>query len=200
VLVDGKEVDGPGSDRVVMFQESALFPWLNVLQNIEFGLKMKGFGMKERGRLALRYLDLVSLGHFRDSYVHELSGGMKQRVALARALAMEPEILLMDEPFAALDAQSRDQFHRELQQIWMKTKKTIVFVTHNVSEAVCLGDRVIVLTYRPGRVKKEFKVSYPRPREYRGAPRLAAITAKVLGELKDEFTKSTREALHENGG
>jgi NitT/TauT family transport system ATP-binding protein len=124
---------------------------------------------------------------------------MKQRVALARALAMEPEILLMDEPFAALDAQSRDELHQELQRIWVNTKKTIVFVTHNVSEAVCLGDRVLILTYRPGRVKKEFKVVYPRPREFRGAPRLAAITSKVLAQLKDEFRKSTRDSLHEDG-
>ncbi len=197
VLVDGSEVTGPGPDRVIMFQESALFPWLSVAQNVEFGLKMRGMPDKERGRVAADYLRLVSMDHFGGSFVHELSGGMKQRVALARALAMEPDILLMDEPFAALDAQSRDQFHLELQRIWMKTKQTIVFVTHNVSEAVALGDRVIVLTYRPGRVKKEFRVAYPRPREFRGEPELARLTSKVLDTLKAEFTRSTKEALHE---
>ncbi|MFH0884648.1 MAG: ABC transporter ATP-binding protein [Candidatus Micrarchaeota archaeon] len=197
VLVSGKEVRGPGPDRVVMFQESALFPWLSAVQNIEFGLKMKGVGEKERRRVARHYLGLVNLERFENSFVHELSGGMKQRVALARALAMEPEVLLMDEPFAALDAQSRDQFHIELQQIWMKTGQTIVFVTHNVSEAVCLGDRVILLTYRPGRVKKEFHVDYSRPRESRGVPKLAAIASRILGELKVEFERYMKEALHD---
>lgn len=197
VLIDGKAVGGPGPDRVVMFQESALFPWLTVVQNIEFGLKMKGLGEKERRETALEFLSLVSLERFENSYIHELSGGMKQRVALARALAMEPEVLLMDEPFAALDAQSRDQFHIELQQIWMKTGQTIVFVTHNVSEAVCLGDRVILLTYRPGKVKKEFHVDYPRPRESRGVPKLASIASRVLDELKVEFERYMTEAFHD---
>jgi len=197
VLLDGNEVRGPGPDRVVMFQESALFPWLTAVQNIEFGLKMKGVDAKERRLLALKFLKLVSLERFQNSFVHELSGGMKQRVALARALAMEPEVLLMDEPFAALDAQSRDQFHFELQQIWMKTGQTIVFVTHNVSEAVCLGDRVVLLTYRPGKVKKEFLVDYPRPRESRGVPKLAAIASRILSELKVEFERYMKEALHD---
>ena len=197
VLINGKEVQGPGPDRVVMFQESALFPWLTAIENIEFGLKMKGVDGKEREKLAHRYLKLVNLERFRNSYVHELSGGMKQRVALARALAMEPEVLLMDEPFAALDAQSRDQFHIELQQIWMKTGQTIIFVTHNVSEAVSLGDRVVVLTYRPGRIKREFHVEYPRPRESRGVAGLAAITSDILAELRVEFERYMTEALHD---
>jgi len=197
VRVGGREVREPGPDRVVMFQESALFPWLTAIQNIEFGLKMKGVGEKERRKTALKYLNLVNLERFENSYVHELSGGMKQRVALARALAMEPQVLLMDEPFAALDAQSRDQFHIELQQIWMKTGQTIIFVTHNVSEAVCLGDRVVLFTYRPGRVKKEFQVVYPRPRESRGVPKLAAITSRILGELRVEFERYMAEALHD---
>lgn len=200
VLIDGKEIRGPGPDRVVMFQESALFPWLTAIQNVEFGLKMKGVPEKERKEAALRYLRLVSLQRFENSYVHELSGGMKQRVALARALAMEPEVLLMDEPFAALDAQSRDQFHVELQQIWMKTGQTIIFVTHNVSEAVCLGDRVVLFTYRPGRVKKEYKVEYPRPRESRGVPKLASISSRILDELRVEFERYMTEALHDGRG
>lgn len=197
VLVNGTKVGGPGPDRVVMFQESALFPWLTAIQNIEFGLRMMGVGETERRKRALRYLSLVSLERFKNSYVHELSGGMKQRVALARALAMEPEVLLMDEPFAALDAQSRDQFHIELQQIWMKTGQTIIFVTHNVSEAVCLGDRVVLFTYRPGRIKREFRIDYPRPRESRGVPRLSAITSRILGELRVEFERYMAEALHD---
>jgi len=193
VLLDGKPAVGPAPDRVVMFQEAALFPWLTVMENVEFGLRMKNLGKEERRRIATRYLDMVRLSHFGDSFVHELSGGMKQRTALARALAMDPDILLMDEPFAALDAQTRDRFHLELQQIWMKTKKTIIFVTHNVSEAVCLGDRVLVLSYRPGRIKKEFVVGHPRPREYRATPELAGITARVLDQLREEVEKAERE-------
>jgi NitT/TauT family transport system ATP-binding protein len=195
VLVNGREVDGPAPDRVMMFQEAALFPWLTVIENVEFGLEMQGVGRAERRKRAEKHLGLVRLSHFRDSFVHELSGGMKQRVALARALAMDPDILLMDEPFAALDAQTRDRFHLELQQIWMKTKKTILFVTHNVSEAVCLGDRVLVLSYRPGRIKKEFKVDRPRPREYRTTPELAGITAMVLDELREEVDKAIKEEM-----
>ncbi|MCI0504005.1 ABC transporter ATP-binding protein [Candidatus Micrarchaeota archaeon] len=197
VLIGGKEVKGPGRDRVVMFQESALFPWLTAIQNIEFGLKMKGVREKERKGLALHYLGLVSLERFGNSYIHELSGGMKQRVALARALAMDPEVLLMDEPFAALDALSRDQFHKELQEIWMKTGHTIIFVTHNVSEAVCLGDRVVLFTYRPGKVKEEFCIEYPRPRESRGAPKLDAIESKILRELEVEYARYREEMLHD---
>jgi len=195
VLLDGKGIEGPKPDRVMMFQEAALFPWLTVSQNVEFGLKMKGMSGKERRAIALGYLKLVRLSRFKDSNVHELSGGMKQRVALARALAMDPEVLLMDEPFAALDAQTRDRFHLELQQIWAKTRKTIVFVTHNVSEAVALGDRVLMLTYRPGRIKKEFKVDYPRPRQFRRSPELAGITAKVLDELEVEMNRAMKEEL-----
>ncbi len=193
VIINDKEVSGPGPDKVFMFQESALFPWLSVIENIEFGLKMKGMPKNEREVQSLKYLKMVRLARFKDSFVHELSGGMKQRVALARALVMEPDILLMDEPFAALDAQTRDGFHHELQEIWMKTKKTIIFVTHNVSEAVCLGDRVVILTFRPGRVKKEFLINYPRPRHYRDSPELANTTAKVLDELKDEVDKAAQE-------
>jgi NitT/TauT family transport system ATP-binding protein len=195
IHMDGHEIKGPGPGRVIMFQESALFPWLTVVQNIEFGLKMNGVPDMERNEIALKQLGLVGLSGFKDAYVHELSGGMKQRVALARALAMDPEVLLMDEPFASLDAQTRDRLHLELQQIWMKTKKTIVFVTHNVSEAGCLGDRVVVLTYRPGRIKKQFKVDRPRPRHYRTEPELATITSKVLEELQGEVDKADKAAV-----
>lgn len=197
VFVDGGEVRGPGPDRVVMFQEAALFPWLTVLENIEFGMKMQGVGERERRTRALNHLELVGLGNFADAWVHELSGGMKQRAALARALAMEPSVLLMDEPFAALDAQSRDRLHDDLQRIWMKSRKTIVFVTHNVSEAVTLGDRVVLLTYRPGRVKREFKVGEKRPRKSRGVPKLDEITLRILDELKVESDRYVEEAYHD---
>ncbi|HSB46810.1 MAG TPA: ABC transporter ATP-binding protein [Candidatus Bilamarchaeum sp.] len=196
VLVGGKEVAGPGPDRVVMFQESALFPWLSVIQNVEFGLRMKGgFSKEETRERAKKHLKMVRLSKFGDSFVHELSGGMKQRVALARALAMEPEILLMDEPFAALDAQTRDRFHTELQDIWSSTGKTVVFVTHNVSEAVCLGDRVAVMTYRPGRIKKEFGVGLPRPRKSRGSAPLAKTASRILEQLDREVDRALMEEL-----
>lgn len=195
ILVNNSEITSPDPNRILMFQESALFPWLTVIENVEFGLKMRNIDEKKRRSVALEHLKLVHLSKFKDSYVHELSGGMKQRVALARALATDPDILLMDEPFAALDAQTRDNFHIELQQIWSKTKKTIIFVTHNVSEAVCLGDRVIVMTYRPGRIKSEFKVHYPRPRRYRDNPELAKISSDILDSLKDEIDKATKVEL-----
>jgi NitT/TauT family transport system ATP-binding protein len=195
VIVDGKAVEGPGPERVMMFQESALFPWLSVRQNVEFGLRMSGVPEGQRAEVVEKYLKMVRLSHFEDSFVHELSGGMKQRVALARALAMGSSILLMDEPFAALDAQTRDRLHKELQELWAKTGKTIIFVTHNVSEAACLGDRVVVLTYRPGRIKKEFKVSLARPRKSRGSAELAKITSRALVELDEEVDKAAMEVL-----
>ena len=153
VLIDGKAVRGPGLDRSVVFQQYALFPWRTAAANVEFGLEAKGLRRSERKRLAAAYLELVGLGHFGDRYPHELSGGMKQRVAIARSLAYEPDILLMDEPFAALDAQTREQLQDELLRIWQATAKTIVFITHGIDEAVYLGQRVAVLTSRPGRIK-----------------------------------------------
>jgi NitT/TauT family transport system ATP-binding protein len=164
IQADGKPVTGPGSDRVVIFQEAALFPWLNVVKNVEFGLARR-MDRKKRGEIARTLLSLVHLNRFTKSYVHELSGGMKSRVALARALALNPSVLLMDEPFAALDAQTRDLLHEELQEIWKTNHQTILFVTHNVREAVRLGDRVLVFTARPGRIKKEFRIDLPRPRD-----------------------------------
>lgn len=197
VYANGQEITHANHDRALMFQESALFPWLTVRENVEFGLKMCGMKKEERIQIASDYLKLVRLSKFEDSLVHELSGGMKQRVALARSLAINPDILLMDEPFAALDAQTRDNLHLELQQIWAKTKKTILFVTHNVSEAVCLGDRVLVLTYQPGRIKSEFKVELERPRFYRNNPKIAGIASLILDDLKEEITKSVNEELNE---
>jgi NitT/TauT family transport system ATP-binding protein len=189
VLVDGKPVQGPGTDRILIFQEHGLFPWLTVAQNVEFGMKMKGIPKAERDEKMRYYLRLVHLAKFDKSYIHQLSGGMKQRVAIARALATEPDVLLMDEPFAALDAQTRDLLHDELERIWAETGRTIIFVTHNVREAVRLGNRVVLLTFRPGRVKSEFPVELPRPRHLED-PQVALAARAVLDELRDEINRS----------
>ena len=162
IAIDDKQVSTPGTDRILIFQEHGLFPWLTVGQNVEFGMKMKGLSKAEREEKVRYYLRLVHLLQFKDSRPHQLSGGMRQRVSLARALATEPDVLLMDEPFAALDAQTRDMLHDELEKIWAETGRTIIFVTHNVREAVRLGDRVALMSFRPGRVKQEF-VSRPAP-------------------------------------
>ena len=189
ILVDGKPVDGPGTDRILIFQELGLFPWLTVAQNVAFGLKMKGTAKSEREEKIRYYLRLVQLSKFADSYVHQLSGGMRQRVALARALAPEPDVLLMDEPFAALDAQTRDLLHDELERIWAETGRTIIFVTHNVREAVRLGDRVALLTFRPGRVKQEFPISLPRPRHIEETD-VARTAREILDCLREEINKA----------
>ena len=164
VFANGQPVTTPGTDRVLMFQDGALFPWLNVRANVEFGLRQIGLPKGERDRVAQRWIDAVHLTGFERSYVHELSGGMRQRVAIARALAIDPAILLMDEPFGALDAMTRDLMHKELESIWESTHKTVLFVTHNVREAVALGDRVLVFAARPGRIIAEFRIELPRPR------------------------------------
>ena len=189
VLVDDSMVQAPGTDRILIFQELGLFPWLKVRENVEFGMKMKGIARAEREAKTSQYLRLVHLGQFEDSYIHQLSGGMRQRVALARALASEPDVLLMDEPFAALDAQTRDLLHDELERIWAETKRTIIFVTHNVREAVRLGDRVVLLTFRPGRVKEEFQVKLPRPRHLEEVE-VARTAGEILKHLREEINKS----------
>jgi len=192
VRVDGRVITRAGTERVMIFQNAALFPWLNVFDNVKFGLNMIGVAKPERQVIARRYLQMVHLAEFERAFVHELSGGMKQRVAIARALALDPAILLMDEPFGALDAQTRDVLHDELQTIWANTRKTIVFVTHNVREAVVLGDRVIVLSARPARIKQEFGIDLPRPRQiesYAVVDRARAISAL----LKDDTRASQRD-------
>lgn len=153
ILINEKEVTGPGLDRAIVFQQYALYPWRTALQNVLFGLEAKGIAKQERIQQAKYYMDLVGLSQFHDHYPHELSGGMKQRVAIARGLAYDPEVLLMDEPFAALDAQTRENLQEELLHIWRKTKKTIIFITHGIDEAVYLGERIVVLTGNPGKVK-----------------------------------------------
>lgn len=197
ILVDGKSVQGPGTDRILIFQEHGLFPWLTVGQNVEFGMKMKGVPKAERAERTQHFLQLVHLAKFHDSYIHQLSGGMRQRVAIARALATEPDVLLMDEPFAALDAQTRDLLHDELERIWNETGCTIIFVTHNVREAVRLGDRVVLLTFRPGRVKTEFPVDLPRPRSLED-PEVALAARDVLDQLREEINSSL-EAEYTSG-
>jgi NitT/TauT family transport system ATP-binding protein len=189
ILVDGTRIEGPGTDRIMIFQDHGLFPWLTVGQNVEFGMKMKGLPKAERRDKTQNYLRLVHLGKFENSYIHQLSGGMRQRVAIARALATEPDVLLMDEPFAALDAQTRDLLHDELERIWSNTGRTIIFVTHNVREAVRLGDRVVLLTFRPGRVKSEFPLNLPRPRSLED-PTVALAAREVLDELRDDINRS----------
>ena len=197
VLIDNKAVDGPGTDRILIFQELGLFPWLTVGQNVEFGMKMKGMSKAARQDKIRYYLKLVHLAQFQDSYIHQLSGGMRQRVALARALATEPDVLLMDEPFAALDAQTRDLLHDELERIWAETGRTIIFVTHNVREAVRLGDRVALITFRPGRVKTEFPIDLPRPRHLEDVD-VARAARNILDELREEINKSLEvEYSHE---
>jgi NitT/TauT family transport system ATP-binding protein len=183
IFCNGSRVTEPGPDRVVIFQELALFPWLDVLGNVEFGLKMKGVARAERRASAVDALDLVHLSKFKNAYVHQLSGGMKQRVALARALVMNPAILLLDEPFGSLDPETKDLLLAEIQEIWEKTHKTIVFVTHNVREAVCLGDRVVLLSARPGRIRREYRVELPRPRKVDDAS-VIELAEVILGDMR----------------
>jgi NitT/TauT family transport system ATP-binding protein len=186
VVLNGKPIAGTGPDRIMVFQENALFPWLKVIENVEFGLKMAGVDKDKRYEIAIRYLDMMQLTKFAHSYIYQLSGGMKQRVAIARALVMDPEVLLMDEPFAALDSQTRDLLLVELQLIWAKTRKTIVFVTHNILESVCLGDKVVVFTSRPGHLKKEITVDYRRPRLSEDSS-LQPYYRTILDEVKSEM-------------
>jgi NitT/TauT family transport system ATP-binding protein len=192
VLADGRIVRSPGTDRVLLFQEAALFPWLDVLHNVEFGLRQVGIPAKERAATALRFIELVHLKGFERSYVHQLSGGMRQRVAIARALAIDPAILLMDEPFGALDALTRDRLHTELETIWASTRKTVLFVTHNVREAVALGDRVLVFSPRPGRIVREFRINLPRPRSLEDHL-LVDQAAEIMSVLQDAMSTQEQE-------
>lgn len=192
VYLNDSKIKGVGVDRAVMFQESALFPWLKVIENVEFGMKVAGVSKVERREKAMEYLKMVHLTKFKDSYVHELSGGMRQRVALARALTLDSEVLLMDEPFSALDSQTKSILQTELQKIWWETKKTIIFVTHNVEEAVFLADRIIVMSANPGKVKKEFKIELGRPRKVDSLD-LAYIASEVMEVLREEVEKVAKK-------
>ncbi|HEU0000463.1 MAG TPA: ABC transporter ATP-binding protein [Ktedonobacteraceae bacterium] len=195
VLADGKVVRGAGTDRVLLFQEAALFPWLDVQRNVEFGLRQAGIRAKERADIARRFIEIVHLKGFERSYAHQLSGGMRQRVAIARALAINPAILLMDEPFGALDALTRDRLHAELESIWTTTRKTVVFVTHNVREAVALGDRVLVFSPRPGRIIADFRVDLPRPRSLEDH-QLVSLSSEIMTVLRDAMGTQEQEGIH----
>lgn len=179
IVLDGEEIKGPNPKVGMVFQEYSLFPWRTVIDNIAFGLEMRGVPKEERYKVAEKYLELVNLAQFHDSFPSELSGGMRQRVAVARALALDPVLLLMDEPFGALDAQTRNKLQIELLEIWEKTKKTVVFITHSVDEAVFLSDRIVVLTPRPGRICQVYEIRLPRPRD-RTSPEFAELRREVL--------------------
>ena len=189
IIFDGQPVTETGPERIMVFQEGALFPWLKVQDNVEFGLKMAGISKEERAKISHRYLDMMQLTKFADSFTYQLSTGMKQRVAIARALVMDPDVLLMDEPFAALDPQTRDLLLVEMQLIWEKTKKTILFVTHNVVEAAVLGTKVVVFSNRPSIIKKEFTNDSPRPRTSDDEP-LVKLQQDILLELRPEVKKN----------
>ncbi|MBI2005828.1 MAG: ABC transporter ATP-binding protein [Nitrosopumilales archaeon] len=189
ILLDGKPVTETGPDRILVFQEGALFPWLKVIDNVEFGLKIAGIPKSERSEISKRYLDMMQLTRFAESYTYQLSTGMKQRVAIARALVLDPDVLLMDEPFAALDTQTRDLLLVEMQLIWERTKKTILFVTHNVAEAAMLGNRVAVFTNRPSTIKKEIVIDYRRPRISEDE-NLSKYQQQILAELRPEVKAS----------
>ncbi len=190
IQLNGARITGPGQERAMVFQEFGLLPWRTVTANVELGLELKGIAPARRAERATELIKLVGLKDFASHYPHELSGGMKQRVGLARALATEPEVLLMDEPFAALDAQTRDLMQMELLQIWEHTKKTVLFVTHSIEEAAYLSDRVIVMTARPGRTKDILKIDLPRPRDYemRLTPEFNEIKLRIWEVLKEELT------------
>jgi NitT/TauT family transport system ATP-binding protein len=193
VLADGVAVHGPGRHRLVMFQESALFPWLTVHGNVMFGLKLcSELSDAERRKRADEHLAMVGLGKFAKSYVHELSGGMKQRVALARSLAPDPRVLLMDEPMAALDAMTRETLYGDLQDIWQRKPKTIILVTHNVREAVCLGDRVILLSPNPGRLRETYPIELARPRDINSVE-VSVYAQRITAALKGYLTAEVGE-------
>ena len=194
VLADSKPVTGPSRERMMMFQESALFPWLDVMGNLMFAMKLKpDIANKYRREIAGFYLKLVGLEKFMHTNIHELSGGMKQRVALARALAPNPRVLLMDEPFGALDALTREQLYGDVQRIWQERRKTIVFVTHNVREAACLGNRVLIFSPQPGRIQEEFKIDLPRPRDINSVD-LAKYSTEIMRALKQHLKPGSEVA------
>jgi NitT/TauT family transport system ATP-binding protein len=195
ITLDGKPITGPGMDRGIVFQQYALFPWLSALQNIAFGLEVKGLGERARTELAQKYLSLVGLDGFGHRHPHELSGGMKQRVAIARSLAFDPDVLLMDEPFAALDAQTRETLQGELVKIWQSSKKTIVFITHGIDEAVSLGGRVAIMTSRPGRIKNivDIPESLRLAEDRREHHEFLEVRNNIWSQLRDEVKRAQEQ-------
>jgi NitT/TauT family transport system ATP-binding protein len=197
ITVGGNPIKKPGKDRGMVFQQAALFPWLNVRDNVTFPLK-KEMSRSDARKQAAKYLHMVQLGNYQDHYPHELSGGMQQRVAIARALAMDPEVLLMDEPFGALDEQTRSRLHGQLETIWMETKKTVLFVTHSISESIKLSDRIIVMGTRPGTILADIKVEIPRPRDAH-KDQMVKLEEHIMSYLKKEIDKVISEELaHEH--
>lgn len=194
ICIDGKAITGSGPDRVVVFQEAGLFPWLTVLDNVTYGLLLKKIPKKEAEQKAIDMLKMVHLGNYIDSYPHQLSGGMKQRVSIARALVMEPDILLMDEPFAALDEQTRMVLHKELLDIWRKTKVTILFITHNIREAVLLSQKIVVFATRPGKIKATF-VSNDSKDGVMPSDVTLNLEKQILAALQDEIEKVLKEEM-----
>jgi NitT/TauT family transport system ATP-binding protein len=190
VLMDGRLITEPGPERAVLFQDPALFPWMSVRRNVEFALKMIGVPEDERGDRAMHWLRKVHLAGFADAQPHELSGGMRQRAALARALSCQPEVLLADEPFAALDAQTREILQDELQRVWTETKNTFVFVTHNVREAVFLADRVVLMSAPPGTFVAEHRIEAPRPREFEDV-----LLSKVVVDIHDHLQREVKKVV-----
>ncbi len=196
IEIDGNKISGPGPDRVVIFQDHSLFPWLTVLKNVEFGLKMTGVKQNERREIAREFLRMVHLNKFENAYIYELSGGMKQRVAIARGLAMNPKILLLDEPFGSLDTQTREILQVELQDIWVRNRKTFIFVTHSVQEAVYLANRVVIFSASPGTIKHGYWIPIERPRKTDNFD-LIKTTNIIIKDLQSEVEKVLKEELRE---
>jgi len=192
VTLDGKQIVDAGPDRAVMFQEPALFPWLNVLDNVKFGLRLAGKTKAEQEEIALHYLKMVQLAHFVDYRPHQLSGGMKQRAAPARALALDSKILLMDEPFSALDKQTRNKLREEIHDVWLQTQKSMLFITHSVEEALFFADRIIMLSANPGTIVQEFKITLPRPRHIEEQA-FIELRADLLKQIRVEVSKSVKQ-------
>jgi ABC-type nitrate/sulfonate/bicarbonate transport system ATPase subunit len=192
VVLDGREVRGPGADRGMVFQSYTLFPWLTVAENIAYGLREKGMPAAERGAIVAAYVEKIGLGGFENHYPKQLSGGMQQRTAIARALANDPAILLLDEPFGALDNQTRSLMQELLLGIWERERKTVLFVTHDIEEAIFLASRVVVMSARPGRIKAELPVDLPHPRHYRmkTSPEFSGLKARLTEEIRVEAMRA----------
>jgi NitT/TauT family transport system ATP-binding protein len=201
LLLDGAPIEGPGSDRGVVFQQYSLFPWMTVRKNVEFGLKMKGIGQSQRETQARTLLGLTGLLAFENHYPSQLSGGMKQRVGIVRALATSPQVLLMDEPFGALDSQTRSVMQEILTNMWQRLRLSVLFITHDIEEAIFLSDRIYVMTARPGRVKAELKVPLPRPRkpEMMESPEFVALMRTIKALIRDESLAAMGCELSDGG-